>query len=408
MIRHHKQAPYLSTVYAAKAVSQTRCYYLNIIFCGVLAITTACNKQVDTFTCNSTLPPATASSGEHTSIFRPPHKNDEKLNKTDWIDAFVQHIGSNLNSDCFVTIQSHKHSQCTICVDQTEACVGVQCTCKQEELHYCTTCLFSQMDTSELRCPNTNGCKKLLPYEIVKRSNEKRVTDALEGIQTSHITHNISNQVINNTVDQALSRNDALLERYLSKSLDALRAAKAPNTDTLGIVTCPEVDCPFQELAIKQRGAVSCYFHPEIRICTQCSARWDHNHQCIGDKPFKSIAEHRQQRAFPCPKCGILTNRNGACMHMTCTQCRHHWCWYCLYHFYGSNKETDKAKTKAYPDPNTYKEQHRDRFHKTLSCFGNANSVGTDFPGYDNPRNQCPYRRYCELGPSCPCHRNNF
>jgi parkin len=31
----------------------------------------------------------------------------------------------------------------------------------------------------------------------------------------------------------------------------------------------------------------------------------------------------------PCPSCRTPTEKNGGCMHMTCAQCRAHWCWPC-------------------------------------------------------------------------------
>ena len=348
----------------------------------------------------NTVPPVRVlASGPHADIFWP----TSKLDKSDWIDTCVRGIKKHLSGDNFVTIQPQKHGQCVVGCNQAAEYIVVRCTtCNTRELQYCTDCFFGQMKTSELRCTNSTGCRKLLPYEIVERGNEKITTDAIETI----LTQATNNEAINNAVDQALRRHTTLQERYLSKSVDALYRAKAPNEKSFNTVTCPEVDCPFQALVEKQKVPVSCYFHPNQHICAQCSERWDHNHQCRSNKPFKSIEEHREKRAFPCPNCGILTSRNGACMHMTCTQCKHHWCWYCMYHFYGSDKESDKEKIKAYPDLDTYASRHRSQFHKDPTSLGNIR--GTDYPVLERPSSRCPYRRYCELGPNCPCHRSTF
>jgi hypothetical protein len=31
----------------------------------------------------------------------------------------------------------------------------------------------------------------------------------------------------------------------------------------------------------------------------------------------------------PCVKCNVPIEKNGGCLHMTCTQCRHEWWWCC-------------------------------------------------------------------------------
>ena len=31
----------------------------------------------------------------------------------------------------------------------------------------------------------------------------------------------------------------------------------------------------------------------------------------------------------PCTKCDIPIEKNGGCLHMTCSQCRHEWWWCC-------------------------------------------------------------------------------
>jgi hypothetical protein len=37
----------------------------------------------------------------------------------------------------------------------------------------------------------------------------------------------------------------------------------------------------------------------------------------------------------PNPRCRVPTQKNGGCMHMTCSSCRVHWCWVCKRYFHG-------------------------------------------------------------------------
>jgi hypothetical protein len=36
----------------------------------------------------------------------------------------------------------------------------------------------------------------------------------------------------------------------------------------------------------------------------------------------------------PCPRCGVLIQKNGGCKHMVCGKCKHEFCWLCLAPYY--------------------------------------------------------------------------
>lgn len=55
--------------------------------------------------------------------------------------------------------------------------------------------------------------------------------------------------------------------------------------------------------------------------------------ECVAQKTNRETMSHK-----PCPGCGVLTERNGGCAHMTCPQikedgdrCNTNWCWLCGY-----------------------------------------------------------------------------
>lgn len=39
----------------------------------------------------------------------------------------------------------------------------------------------------------------------------------------------------------------------------------------------------------------------------------------------------------PCPKCGVMIQKDGGCPHMVCQKCRHEFCWLCLGAYYSYN-----------------------------------------------------------------------
>ncbi|KAL3937714.1 MAG: hypothetical protein SGARI_002012 [Bacillariaceae sp.] len=44
----------------------------------------------------------------------------------------------------------------------------------------------------------------------------------------------------------------------------------------------------------------------------------------------KETANWMTVNTKPCPNCGKRIEKNGGCMHMTCSKCRHQFCWVCL------------------------------------------------------------------------------
>ena len=52
----------------------------------------------------------------------------------------------------------------------------------------------------------------------------------------------------------------------------------------------------------------------------------------------------------PCPKCKTSIDKNGGCMHMTCRNCKHNFCWLCLGDYANHGKETGKGLCGSYAD----------------------------------------------------------
>jgi len=75
--------------------------------------------------------------------------------------------------------------------------------------------------------------------------------------------------------------------------------------------------------------------------CNGCGAGFCYYHSNAHEEEGVTCAEYearliRESRALAkeigakeCPGCRRLTEKNGGCNHMTCQQCRCHWCWIC-------------------------------------------------------------------------------
>ena len=97
----------------------------------------------------------------------------------------------------------------------------------------------------------------------------------------------------------------------------------------------PSCECVF-EITSRGRGAVNC---PDCSssFCIQCFQE-DHDPcSCDDLRRWNKLAEDNsltslwlQTNTKDCPKCHFSIQKNGGCNHMTCSRCRHEFCWLCL------------------------------------------------------------------------------
>jgi hypothetical protein len=310
------------------------------------------------------------------------------LEESAWVDSCTTNIIEELGEDKFVIgVENNPSATCVVC-SENRVCIRSICSCTINNgagVMVCHDCFFPNLAISDLSCPNSEQCEKLLPHEIIIRAKEGGVFESVaktieEGPRLSAVEEN-------QRIDRALLFASEGPKRYLTKLVEALNT----NEDAFSIVACSEKNCPFQALAEKNCVSVPCYFHKKCLMCVQCAGKWETHHQCVENRIFKNIAERREAKSMPCPNlaCKVETQRDGGCMHMTCSQCQHHWCWYCVFHFYELGEHENK--TQAYSTEAEYKRSHCQPFHYG-AVFLSSNV----------------YSQYCNLGEGCACRTPNF
>jgi hypothetical protein len=107
-------------------------------------------------------------------------------------------------------------------------------------------------------------------------------------------------------------------------------------------VTCPQC----ATVCERQPAASGCGIIASSRLskaveCRSCRLSFcaEHELACGGncaDFERRQKAANTASEAFiksalvhPCPKCGVNVAKDGGCMHMRCSQCRHEFCWCC-------------------------------------------------------------------------------
>eukprot|EP00128_Syssomonas_multiformis_P004428 Colp12_sorted_trinity150504_noHs@293 len=103
-----------------------------------------------------------------------------------------------------------------------------------------------------------------------------------------------------------------------------------------GYVECPYPECgkgQIQELGNQQQFRATCIYCKQL-FCTFHKLPWHTGLTCeaydarqIGEQ---SSIRFIRENAKKCPKCDVPIEKNDGCNHMTCSRCRHEFCWLCL------------------------------------------------------------------------------
>ncbi|CDW81199.1 ibr domain containing protein [Stylonychia lemnae] len=123
--------------------------------------------------------------------------------------------------------------------------------------------------------------------------------------------------------------NEVALNHYLNNQQD--------------VKQCPKQGC-------KYYGVINYKKCRENLVCELCQTEWrDEIHISYTEKFLSQIKNlmHLNFDFFtalrnlifeePCPRCGVLIQKNGGCNHMMCGKCSHEFCWWCLDGYYGYN-----------------------------------------------------------------------
>lgn len=86
--------------------------------------------------------------------------------------------------------------------------------------------------------------------------------------------------------------------------------------DAGGVAKCDKCDCQF---------CLKCGEEPHAPITCKDLAMWQE--KCRNES---ETANWILANTKPCPKCGSRIEKNQGCNHMTCSGCKHHFCWICM------------------------------------------------------------------------------
>jgi len=185
--------------------------------------------------------------------------------------------------------------QCPLCCEDVQGeepvvlsqCCSVEHGCCQSCMKRYVGSLVSDGRVGSIRCPVRESCSS-----VVQPSEVLRLTD---------------------------SATFAKYERFRQMQGDPL-LRQCPSCETLCQPDKDEEGGAIPEMKCHRCGVEFCFHHSTAHAGRSCEA---YRQQMDKDEHYA------RQTGRPCPGCGILTEKNGGCNHMTCPQCKQEWCWIC-------------------------------------------------------------------------------
>lgn len=182
---------------------------------------------------------------------------------------------------------------CTICLDDKPQADFCTLPCGHQ---YCTECLNKQLDvaikahdSSSLFCPNPK-CKRIFDNAtLAKITTDKTKITAIDKIQ-------------------------------LYESI-----AKDPNAKH-----CPTPECKYAFINENKIPVKTQCPECNAEYCSQCLSKHAMSISCENAKNDTANEQWKKQNTKACPQCKVAIEKNEGCLHMTCKQCKHEFCWQCL------------------------------------------------------------------------------
>ena len=137
------------------------------------------------------------------------------------------------------------------------------------------------------------------------------------------LDYNCKEKLDDEFIINILGKDKDLIKRYKRYKLELL-IINDPNKKL-----CPYPDCDsYLELKNIKEKDVTCLNNH--KYCFICLKKPHGNLACDKKDIDKSMLEFAKNNFVKkCPNCGIITEKNNGCNHITCSKCGYQWCWLC-------------------------------------------------------------------------------
>ncbi|CAK4102178.1 unnamed protein product [Aphanomyces euteiches] len=215
--------------------------------------------------------------------------------------------------------------------ENTEGALNATCVICLEPVPLNPSC--QPVEAKEVACITLtcshSYCKECIKTYVAQKIENRQVEPNQLKCPTLECNHAF------NSIDILQTTAEAMFLKYIRfLHLNELELTPhgrwCPNALCDNMVDCNPKKSTFQCKKCKTNGCYKCgnVSHP-FQTCAQTTDKlyreWEAK-QAAASSPVK-----------PCPKCGYRIWKSEGCNHMTCTKCRHEWCWLCSLKWTGHN-----------------------------------------------------------------------
>ncbi|KAG2382024.1 hypothetical protein C9374_005816 [Naegleria lovaniensis] len=282
--------------------------------------------------------------------------NKEKL----WNDFFENKERvikkANINVNDFKIYQGvpGKEYECSVCFDTYDGSNMLAMACKH---YFCQDCWRQHLITA---INNGNAC-----------------------LTASCLERGCTNLIIEALVKELVPPDSyKIYSKYLVRSFveDNPRIKWCPTPNCGRAVFCPETTV----------DAVQCG-HCNQKFCFKCSCEAHVPASCAHLKAWKKKEQDESETATwltantkDCPKCNRSIEKNGGCNHMTCSQCKHEFCWVCMDDWTSHGSETGGYyKCNKYKPEDLKKKLHEDERESARAALEKYMHYFTRYANHD-------------------------
>jgi len=204
---------------------------------------------------------------------------------------------------------------CSICFEKLLADNGrspvVLTNCKHK---FCTVCVTTWLKT------NTEGTATSVKCLDKSCSHEIHLSDIKR--QGEIFLQKIQRNMINNC---------------LRSVPDYIQCPYCDNYSFKTANSCVDAICPYCDYS----------FCKECRLAAHPNISCENNSKKLTGPALRNYEDNIKtvhyitKNVKRCPKCTVLTQRNGGCSHMTCVRCKFEWCWLCGGKYQGKHTTTE-------------------------------------------------------------------